>query len=161
MLSCNLNCLLNGLTPKNNHAEINLTFCAILIIDIISIYCVTNSVVSIHSSPHHQMYPMLMNPPHSPMVAGGSQSSMLSSSPLMSSNSPMLSNNSPLMQYSPYSDVLPSTILPPLGPSASGNQVDDSWGYPMNSAFSSEFCSNYGEWLLYRLHTFPLGRTRL
>lgn len=92
------------------------------------------------------MYPMLMNPPHSPMVS--SQSSMLSSSPLMSSNSPMLSNNSPLMQYSPYSDVLPSTILPPLGPNATSNQVqvDDSvsWGYPMNSAFSSEFCSNYG-----------------
>lgn len=90
------------------------------------------------------MYPMLMNPPHSPMVAGASQSSMLSSSPLMS-NSPMLSNNSPLMQYSPYSDV----ILPPLGPSPGGNQVnvDDSvsWGYPMNSAFSSEFCSNYGK----------------
>ncbi|XP_055313482.1 putative transcription factor SOX-15 isoform X3 [Sitodiplosis mosellana] len=92
------------------------------------------------------MYPMLMNPPHSPMVAGASQSSMHSSSPLMSSNSPMLSNNSPLMQYSPYSDVLPSTILPPLGPNATSNQVDDSvsWGYPMNSAFSSEFCSNYG-----------------
>lgn len=90
------------------------------------------------------MYPMLMNPPHSPMVTGASQSSMLSSSPLMS-NSPMLSNNSPLMQYSPYSDV----ILPPLGPAPTGNQVnvDDSvsWGYPMNSAFSSEFCSNYGE----------------
>lgn len=94
------------------------------------------------------MYPMLMNPPHSPMVAGASQSSMLSSSPLMTSNSPMLSNNSPLMQYSPYSDVLPTTILPPLGPNATSNQVpvDDSvsWGYPMNSAFSSEFCSNYG-----------------
>lgn len=90
------------------------------------------------------MYPMLMNPPHSPMVTG-SQSSMLSSSPLMS-NSPMLSNNSPLMQYSPYSDVLPSPILAPLGPSGSSNQVDESvsWGYPMNSAFSSEFCSNYG-----------------
>ncbi|XP_031630542.1 putative transcription factor SOX-15 isoform X3 [Contarinia nasturtii] len=92
------------------------------------------------------MYPMLMNPPHSPMVAGASQSSMLSSSPLMTSNSPMMSNNSPLMQYSPYSDVLPTTILPPLGPNANSNQVDDSvsWGYPMNSAFSSEFCSNYG-----------------
>lgn len=87
------------------------------------------------------MYPMLMNPPHSPMVANASQGSMLSSSPLMTSNSPMLSNNSPLMQYSPYSDVLPTTILPPPG-----NQVDESvsWGYPMNSAFSSEFCSNYG-----------------
>lgn len=98
----------------------------------------------VYSSPHHQMYPMLMNPPHSPMVTG-SQSSMLSSSPLMS-NSPMLSNNSPLMQYSPYSDVLPSPILAPLGPSGSSNQVDESvsWGYPMNSAFSSEFCSNYG-----------------
>lgn len=96
------------------------------------------------------MYPMLMNPPHSPMVAGGSQSSMLSSSPLMSSNSPMLSNNSPLMQYSPYSDVLPTTILPPLGPTPNSNQVDDnvSWGYPMNSAFSSEFCSNYGMLLI-------------
>lgn len=88
------------------------------------------------------MYPMLMNPPHSPMVAG--QNSMLSSSPLMSSNSPMLSNNSPLMQYSPYSDVLPPT-LPSLG-GPGGNQVgvDESWGYPMNSAFTSEFCSNYG-----------------
>lgn len=105
-------------------------------------------ILIFNSSPHHQMYPMLMNPPHSPMVAGGSQSSMLSSSPLMTSNSPMLSNNSPLMQYSPYSDVLPSTILPPLGPTGVGNQVavDDSvsWGYPMNSPFSSEFCSNYG-----------------
>lgn len=97
----------------------------------------------VYSSPHHQMYPMLMNPPHSPMVTGGSQSSMLSSSPLMSSNSPMLSNNSPLMQYSPYSDV---PILAPLGPTGSSNQVDESvsWGYPMNSAFSSEFCNNYG-----------------
>lgn len=83
------------------------------------------------------MYPILMNSP---------QNSMLSSSPLMSSNSPMLSNNSPLMQYSPYSDVLPTTILP-LGPGSSSNQigVDESvsWGYPtMNSPFTSEF--NYG-----------------
>lgn len=58
----------------------------------------------------------------------------------------MLSNNSPLMQYSPYSDVLPTTILP-LGPGSSSNQigVDESvsWGYPtMNSPFTSEF--NYG-----------------
>lgn len=84
-----------------------------------------------------------MNPPHSPMVAG--QNSMLSSSPLMQSNSPMLSNNSPLMQYSPYSDVLPpTTILPSLGPANNQVGVDESWGYPMNSAFTSDFCNNYG-----------------
>lgn len=84
-----------------------------------------------------------MNPPHSPMVAG--QNSMLSSSPLMQSNSPMLSNNSPLMQYSPYSDVLPpTTILPSLGQANNQVGVDESWGYPMNSAFTSDFCNNYG-----------------
>lgn len=88
-----------------------------------------------------------MNPPHSPMMTG-SQNTMLSSSPLMSSNSPMLTNNSPLMQYSPYSDVLPTSILPPLGPANATNQigVDESvsWSYAMNSAFQNEFCaSNY------------------
>lgn len=88
------------------------------------------------------MYPMLMNPPHSPMVAGGTQNAMLSPSP-------MLSNSSPLMQYSPYSDVLPATILPSLGPNSgsASNQIgiDDSvsWGYPsMSSPFAGEF--NYG-----------------
>lgn len=92
------------------------------------------------------MYPMLINPPHSPMVAG-SQNSMLSSSPLMPSNSPMLPNNSPLMQYSPYSDVLPTSILPPFGPNASNQiSVDESvsWNYAMSSPFPNEFCaSNY------------------
>lgn len=95
------------------------------------------------------MYPMLMNPPHSPMVAGGTQNAMLSPSQIIPSNSPMLSNSSPLMQYSSYTDVLPATILPPLGPNsgAGANQigVDDtvSWGYPsMGSPFGGEF--NYG-----------------
>lgn len=99
-----------------------------------------------NTSPHHQMHQMLMNPPQSPLMqtSGVTQNSMMPS-PLMSSHSPLLSSNSPLLQYSPYSDVLASTILPQLGPG--GNQVvDDSvtWGYTMGSAFPNEFCaSNY------------------
>lgn len=98
-----------------------------------------------NTSPHHQqMHQMLMNPPQSPLVSSVtvSQNSMLSS-PLMSSHSPLLSNNSPLMQYSPYSDVMPTTML---GPPGSNAQVDDSvsWGYPMNAGFPNEFCAtNY------------------
>lgn len=92
------------------------------------------------------MHQMLMNPPQSPLMptSAVTQNAMMPS-PLMSSHSPLLSSNSPLMQYSPYSDVLASTILPQLGPG--GNQViDDSvtWGYTMGSAFPNEFCaSNY------------------
>lgn len=101
---------------------------------------------------HHSMSSGLshaMNPPPSPMSLSGqvvSQSSMLGSplmsshSPLLSSNSPLLTSNSPLMQYSPYSDVIPTTIL-------SGGGQDDvtsNWGYAMGRGYQSEFCStNY------------------
>lgn len=99
-----------------------------------------------NTSPHHQMHQMLMNPPQSPLMASSNvgQNSMMPS-PLMSSHSPLLSSNSPLMQYSPYSDVLPTTILPQLATN-SNQVVDDSvtWGYTMGSAFPNEFCaSNY------------------
>lgn len=119
-----------------------------------------------NTSPHHQMHQMLMNPPQSPLMSA-SQNTMMPS-PLMSSHSPLLSSNSPLMQYSPYSDVLPSTIFVDacrkpvdacrnnleMGPGGSGgggngggNQVvDDSvaWGYAMGPAFPNEFCAgNY------------------
>lgn len=40
------------------------------------------------------------------------------------------------MQYSSYSDVLPTTILP--------GQEDANWGYAMASNYQSEFCpTNY------------------
>lgn len=87
-----------------------------------------------------------MNPPQSPLMTGQVvQSPMLASplmsahSPLLNSNSPLLTSNSPLMQYSPYSDVLPTTIL--------SGQDDSNWNYsmgPTGGGYQSEFCAtNY------------------